>query len=133
MPKLLHHPTAKFYLHSKNRERTSIILSSVLPYKGKMHRFKYHPGLTIETKYWDTRKQRPKLIGKLYDYLSHLNEEVKTLDTYFTEILKEHSYQISPQKLRKELDLRRGLSSKLAAHEPAPLVIPTFIQFLDIP
>lgn len=132
MPKLLHHPTPKFYLHSKNKERTSIILSLTLPHKGAMLRFKYHSGLSIETRYWDFRKQRPKLVGRYHEYLSELQDRIKELEQQCIEILQAHRYAIHPTKLRQELDTKRGFGKRTTRNaktaEPEML---SLLPFLD--
>jgi integrase len=103
-----------------------------MPYKGKMHRFKYHFGCSIETRFWDPKKQRPRLVGKNYEYLGSILEQIKTIESLCNDILKEHNFSISPKKLKQELDTRRGITKKPVSGESAKPVIPALMQFLDI-
>ena len=132
MPKLLHAPVPKFYLHSKTRETTSIILSLVMPWKGKMHRFKYHSGLTIKVSQWDPVKQRPKIIGKNHAALAKLSEQINELEKICIEILNENKSNTSPVRLKNELDIRRGFKQKKEAPGASKAVIPPFLEFLDL-
>lgn len=108
---------------------------------------RYFPGEVVETKYWDSKKQRAKVsqvqFGDTFnEAYRNLNERLNILESHVAEIWSEHLEEndkkklnkgnvrnclISPKDFQEELEFRTENKER-----PQPAPAPTLAEFIDI-